>query len=993
MGVWGRVRALWNSAGARQAWRGQKGPLHSDVFRKLNTLQLHAPLDKRERDRLQALRSSHHRTGRREDELATRVRHLLNAVIGVAVGFVAVGVRLTYQAISGVRFQVIFQLLGEDSSWVFATQAALAASACTAVLGLAAAALVAWQPAAASSGIPGVIAYLNGVDLNHALGSRVLVAKILGTILAVSSGLAVGPEGPMIHIGAMVGRLAVYGLIRPVLRCMGTPAEYLNEELEQKPLRYEVQAAAMGAGAGIAAAFRAPLAGTLFVVEEAASFFSKRLFLHTFITCASALFTTMVLDWLTNAESHSFYARTPQCSSTQSWSALLLLQVALLGMLCSLLGWAFNRCVVAISRASARQAYALGRGWKLLRRRFAVVAVLGAVSGAFSVVFVASRPCADASLQRVFDSSSGCIPEEWMYQIALGTRSVSGSQVDFGFRSKPEGPNVLAYVPAPGLFGAQFDPVLCPEALNRSAGLCRIPGIGAHIDQTRGVREEHYCCGFASLDELERGAIFSFSRPAAPLNMMKEHWPRGACKSGHFDKENSVWIGHYSPAAALAFTNPATAVRNLLVRGAPGILPAGDLLIYLAGYGMLTMLSTGASVPGGLLVPMMVIGAATGRLSGLLWDWCLSGVAADRRRPPVPWIPELRPLMELVYPNAKEPLPGLPPEPGVLALAGCAAFLSGSGALSLFVIVLLVEITLEPFLIPVVIIAVLAARGTASLLHSKGLYHDLMEVQSLPFLSEHHHWRQAHYVVTDVLTQDVAVWQRQQSPWDGSEQMDDWTLTELSAPTLPAAAVGSPRPPAARSDGDELARARELLVTVDAEATREDVRSLLEGNPMVNGFPVVGEEDHLLGLATRASLERLLRDGRGGGAQGARASGAGEPLAAAQAAEAGQAPGQVAGVEWVMDCAPFVVPASTHLKHAHMLFYQCGLRHVVVVDSRYRPVGLLTRKSLMPWRVPPVPSADTHHDTFVDSRNAHSPIHSPPSSPSFPRRSISLSAR
>jgi hypothetical protein len=58
----------------------------------------------------------------------------------------------------------------------------------------------------ACDSLRGVIAFLNGVDLEESLFSfGVLVAKMVGVICACGSSLAVGPEGPMIHIGATIG--------------------------------------------------------------------------------------------------------------------------------------------------------------------------------------------------------------------------------------------------------------------------------------------------------------------------------------------------------------------------------------------------------------------------------------------------------------------------------------------------------------------------------------------------------------------------------------------------------------------------------------------------------------------------------------------------------------------------------------------------------------------------------------------------------------------
>ena len=59
-------------------------------------------------------------------------------------------------------------------------------------------------PNAAGAGVSLVMAYLNGNHVPNLLRLRTLVTKVLGTLCAVASGLAVGPEGPLVHIGACV---------------------------------------------------------------------------------------------------------------------------------------------------------------------------------------------------------------------------------------------------------------------------------------------------------------------------------------------------------------------------------------------------------------------------------------------------------------------------------------------------------------------------------------------------------------------------------------------------------------------------------------------------------------------------------------------------------------------------------------------------------------------------------------------------------------------
>ena len=115
-----------------------------------------------------------------------------------------------------------------------------------------------WFPAAAGSGIPQVIAARKSSEDRHRLcllGLPVMIAKIVLTALALVIGASVGREGPTVQVGAsvMFAIASVAGMGR-------------HNEL-----------VLAGSGAGIAAAFNAPLAGIVFAIEELAKAFTGRI--------------------------------------------------------------------------------------------------------------------------------------------------------------------------------------------------------------------------------------------------------------------------------------------------------------------------------------------------------------------------------------------------------------------------------------------------------------------------------------------------------------------------------------------------------------------------------------------------------------------------------------------------------------------------------------------------------------------------------------------
>lgn len=65
-------------------------------------------------------------------------------------------------------------------------------------------------PAAIGSGVAEAMGILNGVAYPDYICLKTLIVKIIGVTFAVAGGLCGGKEGPLVHIGSIVGYASAY---------------------------------------------------------------------------------------------------------------------------------------------------------------------------------------------------------------------------------------------------------------------------------------------------------------------------------------------------------------------------------------------------------------------------------------------------------------------------------------------------------------------------------------------------------------------------------------------------------------------------------------------------------------------------------------------------------------------------------------------------------------------------------------------------------------
>jgi len=173
-------------------------------------------------------------------------------------------------------------------------------------------------PEITGSGIPQVKAFLKSFPIK--LDVRVAVSKLIGGIIALGVGLPLGREGPTVQVGAAT-------------------AAVLGGVSYHSP-RHRRQLIAAGAGAGLAAAFNAPLAGVMFVVEELLKEVSSNAIGTALLAC---FFAGIVSRYLGN---HSLDVPPNSIFPKAEFLMLTMPFCLILGVLAGFVGSLFNETIM-----------------------------------------------------------------------------------------------------------------------------------------------------------------------------------------------------------------------------------------------------------------------------------------------------------------------------------------------------------------------------------------------------------------------------------------------------------------------------------------------------------------------------------------------------------------------------------------------------------------------------------------------------------------------
>lgn len=167
---------------------------------------------------------------------------ILAGIVGTLAGLVGVAFEKAVNAVSTQRLSILESV---GHYWILVFPLAFILSGLLAMVGYY---LVRqFAPEASGSGIPEIEGALE--ELRPVRWWRVIPVKFIGGMGALGAGMVLGREGPTVQLGGNIGRMVL-----DIFRMKSTEARH--------------SLLATGAAAGLSAAFNAPLAGILFIIEE-----------------------------------------------------------------------------------------------------------------------------------------------------------------------------------------------------------------------------------------------------------------------------------------------------------------------------------------------------------------------------------------------------------------------------------------------------------------------------------------------------------------------------------------------------------------------------------------------------------------------------------------------------------------------------------------------------------------------------------------------------
>ena len=309
---------------------------------------------------------------------------LLALVAGAGAGLIGAIFRLSLEEADRFRNTLIFRIHDHERIGFLLVTASAAATV----------AFAAWlvrrfAPYASGSGIPHVEAALNE-ELPPAPPGLIAV-KFFGGLLAIGSGLALGREGPSVQMGAVI-------------------AHYVGKRAGRGwPDRRVLLAA--GAGAGLAVAFNAPIAGAIFVLEELVARFDTRIA----IAALGASTTAILVARLFLGDAPDFQVATVAYPAATTWPLFVAL-----GASAGVAATLYNRTLLGAISVAKR----LGHRPVELQ-----AAVIGAAVGALAWFAPGLVGGGDQITQRVLSGEAilTVIPMAFLLRFGLGAVSYAAA--------------------------------------------------------------------------------------------------------------------------------------------------------------------------------------------------------------------------------------------------------------------------------------------------------------------------------------------------------------------------------------------------------------------------------------------------------------------------------------------------------------------------------------------------------------------------------------
>ncbi|PSR85372.1 Chloride channel protein like [Actinidia chinensis var. chinensis] len=271
------------------------------------------------------------------------VKWFFALLIGIGTGLAAIFINISVENFAGWKYSLTFSIIQKSYIAGFVVYMLI-----NLVLVYSSTYIITqFAPAAAGSGIPEIKGYLNGVDTHGILLFRTLIGKIFGSIGSVGGGLALGKEGPLVHTGACIASLLGQGGSTKY-HLSSRWLQFFNSDRDRRDL------VTCGCAAGVAAAFRAPVGGVLFALEEVTSWWRSQLMWRVFFTSAIvAVVVRTAMGWCKSGKCGHFgsggFIIWDVSGGQEDYSFEELLPMAVIGVIGGLLGALFNQLTIYIT--------------------------------------------------------------------------------------------------------------------------------------------------------------------------------------------------------------------------------------------------------------------------------------------------------------------------------------------------------------------------------------------------------------------------------------------------------------------------------------------------------------------------------------------------------------------------------------------------------------------------------------------------------------------